>query len=169
MFPTGRRPQYSPVMNLDRSAGAGRAQWRALERMYLSAPVNHYFQPSIEIEAGRARISMPVQPSSFHAAGALHGSVYFKALDDACFFAAQANEPAAFVLTACFEVELLAPVTHGVLEAAGEVVADGRQIEAAATLEVGGALVARGRGSFARSGTGLDEVASYRPAEELLA
>jgi hypothetical protein len=44
--------------------------------MYLAAPINDYFRPSIELAPGRARITMPVRRSSFHAAGALHGSVY---------------------------------------------------------------------------------------------
>jgi uncharacterized protein (TIGR00369 family) len=146
-----------------------RAHWRALERMYLAAPVNAYYQPSIEIGDGRARINMPVRPSSFHAAGALHGSVYFKALDDAAFFASQSIEQEAFVLTARFELELLSPVTRGVLEAHGEVVERGERIEATATLEVGSRPVASGRGTFARGGTLLAEVPAYQLSEQLLA
>ena len=55
-----------------------------------------------------------------------------------------------FVLTTRFEVELLAPVTEGVLEALGEVVEENRRIEATATLKVMDETVARGRGEFAR-------------------
>jgi acyl-coenzyme A thioesterase PaaI-like protein len=44
--------------------------------MYLAAPINDYFRPRIELATGRARITMPVRRSSFHGAGALHGSVY---------------------------------------------------------------------------------------------
>jgi uncharacterized protein (TIGR00369 family) len=145
------------------------AHWRALERMYLAAPVNSYFQPSIEIGDGCARVNLPVRPSSFHAAGALHGSVYFKALDDAAFFAAQSIERETFVLTARFELELLAPVTRGVLEARGEVTEAGERIEATASLELAGRAVARGRGIFARGRTPLAVVPAYQLAEQLLA
>ncbi len=134
---------------------------RALERMYLGAPVNEYFQPTIELDPGHARITMPAQPSSFHAAGGLHGSVYFKALDDASFFAAQTTEPEVFVLTARFEIEFLAPVRGGVLEAIGEVTGENHRVQATATLFLAGEEVARGRGEFARGGPRLADVASY--------
>ena len=134
---------------------------RGLERMYLGAPVNEYFQPSIELDPGRARITMPAQPSSFHAAGGLHGSVYFKALDDAAFFAAQTTESRVFVLTARFEIEFLAPVRGGILEAIGEVAGEHQRVEAAATLFLAGEEVARGHGEFARGGPRLADVASY--------
>jgi uncharacterized protein (TIGR00369 family) len=149
-------------VGVDCRVTAPAAHFRSLERMYLGAPVNEYFQPTIELDPGNARITIPVQPSSFHAAGALHGSVYFKALDDAAFFAAQTTEPEVFVLTARFEIEFLAPVREGVLEALGEVTGESHRVEAAATLLVAGTEVARGRGEFARGGPKLTDVNSYR-------
>jgi uncharacterized protein (TIGR00369 family) len=137
------------------------AHWRALERMYLGANVNRYFQPTVEIGEARARVTIPVQESSFHAAGALHGSVYFKALDDAAFFAAQSLEAEVFVLTATFEIEFLAPVTAGTLDAVGEVVERGHRTIATAVATVDGRQVARGRGEFARGRMRLDEVPGY--------
>lgn len=50
---------------------------------------------------------MPVKPSSFHAAGALHGSVLFKALDDAAIFAVYSVEPEVLVVTTSFTTYLL--------------------------------------------------------------
>jgi uncharacterized protein (TIGR00369 family) len=149
-------------MGTDCRVSVPAAHLRGLERMYLGAPVNEYFRPTIELDPGRARITIPVRPSSFHAADALHGSVYFKALDDAAFFAAQTTEPEVFVLTARFEIEFLAPVREGVLEALGEVTEEDRRVRAAATLLVAGAEVARGRGEFARGGPKLADVNSYR-------
>ncbi len=61
--------------------------YRALESLYLAAPTNRYFSPAIEIKKGRATITIPVKEDFFHIAGAVHGSTYFKALDDAAFFA----------------------------------------------------------------------------------
>jgi uncharacterized protein (TIGR00369 family) len=129
--------------------------------MYLGAPVNAYYRPTLEIAEGRARVTIPVQPTSFHAAGALHGSVYFKALDDAAFFAAQSLGPEVFVLTATFTIEFLAPVTSGVLDAVGEVVERGRRTIASAVATVDGEEVARGRGEFARGRTPLAGVPRY--------
>jgi acyl-coenzyme A thioesterase PaaI-like protein len=63
------------------------AHFRKLENMYLGAPISRLYQPTIRISEGLAEIAIPVAPAFFHAAGALHGSVYFKVLDDACFFA----------------------------------------------------------------------------------
>ena len=63
--------------------------YRKLERMYLSAPVNDivYKGITIEISDGKAELSLQIDPKFFHAANAIHGSVYFKMLDDAAFIA----------------------------------------------------------------------------------
>ena len=81
---------------------------RRLEHMYLSAPANEYFKPEIRIDEGRAEVRLTVRPDFFHAASAVHGSVYFKLLDDATFFAASSLVDDVFVLTASFNI-LLSP------------------------------------------------------------
>ena len=62
--------------------------FRRLERMYLGAAINEYFGPTVRIGPGTCEVTIPARPDFFHAAGAVHGAVYFKALDDAAFFAA---------------------------------------------------------------------------------
>ena len=52
--------------------------FRRLERMYALAPINRYFQPVLRISEARAELTIPVKTDFFHAAGAVHGSVYFK-------------------------------------------------------------------------------------------
>src|SRR5438132_132473 len=76
--------------------------FRKLERMYQSAPINRYFAPVLRISEGSAQLTIPVKTDFFHAAHAVHGSVYFKALDDAAFLLlglvslqARAGEPPA--------------------------------------------------------------------------
>ena len=92
--------------------------------------------------------------------------MYFKALDDAAFFAANSVVPDRFVLTARFEIELLAPVTSASLRAVGRLDRqDGKTIEASATLHVGDELVARGRGLFIAAPIALAEVPAYRDAD----
>ena len=97
------------------------AHYQKLERMYLAAPINELHSPTIDISEGQAIIESEVDPCFFHTAGALHGSVYFKALDDAAFFAAASLEPERFVLTVSFTIYLTRPVTGGRLRAEGRV------------------------------------------------
>jgi len=95
--------------------------YRQLERMYLAAPVNELYLPTIAISEGHATVEFDVRDRFFHAAGALHGSVYFKALDDSAFFAAASLVPDRFVLTVSFTVYFTRPVTGGRLRAEGRV------------------------------------------------
>lgn len=136
---------------------------RKLEAMYAAAPVNAMYGPRLEVREGEATLLMEVRPEHFHAAGALHGSVYFKALDDAAFFAVNSLVEDVFVLTTSFTVYLLRPVTEGTLRAEGRVVNATRSLFVAESeLFAGDRLVAKGSGTFMRSRTRLDEVPGYR-------
>ena len=57
--------------------------YRRLERMYLSAPFNEIFRPELTISEGEAEVSFDAGRHLHHAGNAVHGSTYFKALDDA--------------------------------------------------------------------------------------
>ena len=52
--------------------------YRALEKMYLAAPINQIYKPRITVSTERAEIEIDVSEKLFHAARAVHGSVYFK-------------------------------------------------------------------------------------------
>ena len=131
--------------------------------MYLSAPINAFFKPTLHIEEGSAVVRMPVTPDMHHAAHAAHGAVYFKALDDAAFFAVQSLVEDVFVLTSTFQVHLLAPVVDGEMVATGKVVHQSKRLFIAeSVVEVGGKIVARGNGTFMRSALTLEGVAGYR-------
>src|SRR5687768_1210720 len=55
------------------------AHLRALESLYGAAPINQYFRSTLTLpEAGRSEIAFNVGPDDYHAAGAAHGTVYFK-------------------------------------------------------------------------------------------
>src|SRR3546814_7885414 len=59
-------------------AGA-QAHHRALESLYAAAPVNELFQSRLRIpESGRSVIDFEVEEGLYHAAGAAHGTIYFK-------------------------------------------------------------------------------------------
>ena len=137
--------------------------FRKLERMYLGAPCNRYYAPSIAIAEGKAEIGIVVRDEFFHAAGAVHGSVYFKALDDAAFFAANSLVGDVFVLTASFELRLLKPVSSGVLKAVGSVTRSSSQLilAEASLLSSDGTELARGSGKFLKSSIPLTEKLGY--------
>ena len=138
--------------------------FRRLERMYASAPINRWFAPVLTVSSGAAEVLIPLRPEFHHAAGATHGAVYFKALDDATFFAANSLVKDVFVLTASFELELLRPVVAGTFRAVARVTERGeRRIVAEGELFDGdGNLVARGKGRFARSAIALSPAVHYR-------
>jgi uncharacterized protein (TIGR00369 family) len=131
--------------------------------MYAAAPINRWYAPSLSVSSGRAEVRIPLRPEFHHSAGSTHGSVYFKALDDATFFAANSLVTDVFVLTASFELELLRPVVAGVIRAVAQVIERGdRRIVAEGDLFDGDdVLVARGKGRFARSRMPLSPAVHY--------
>jgi uncharacterized protein (TIGR00369 family) len=90
--------------------------------MYAAARCNAYFAPTIHIDAGRAEVTIPVREDFYHAANAVHGSVYFKLMDDASFFSAASLIEDVMPLTASFTLYFLMPVTAGTMRAVGKVV-----------------------------------------------
>lgn len=141
----------------------GEGHFRALERMYDSAPCNAGLRPRLRVERGKAEVRMEATPAMHHAAHAVHGAFYFKMLDDAAFFAANSLVTDVFVLTVSFNTELMRPVQDGELIARGRVVHAGRKlIFAESVLSDGkGRLLAKGSGVFARSSVVLDEHVGY--------
>lgn len=139
---------------------------RSLEQMYLAAPINELYRPSISVSEGRATIEFDVHERFFHAARALHGSVYFKALDDSAFFAAASMVPDVFVLTTSFTIELSRPVTGGRLRAEGRLTSQTvKHLEAEAVLFNDDLEVARGKGTFVPSRIELISALGYDPLQ----
>jgi uncharacterized protein (TIGR00369 family) len=134
--------------------------------MYLAAPINQIYLPRIEIGDGTSTIEIEVSERYHHAAQAVHGSVYFKLLDDAAFFAANSLERELFVLTTSFTIYLIRPVTTGTMRAEGRVVDRTRSQLIAESVVKGadGREVGRGSGVFFRGKLRLSAVPSYREA-----
>jgi uncharacterized protein (TIGR00369 family) len=131
--------------------------------MYLAAPVNELYLPTIAISAGRATVEFEVVDQYFHAANALHGSVYFKALDDSAFFAAASIIRDRFVLTTSFTIYLTQPVTGGRLRAEGQLATHtANLLVAESVLFNGDREVARGSGTFVPSKIELTTALGYR-------
>ena len=141
------------------------AHHRALESLYAAAPINQLFASTLEIpKPGVARISFEIAPVHFHAAGAAHGTSYFKMLDDAAFYACNSLITDRFLLTTQFNLVLTRPL------AAGPVIAEGRWISGqrrvfvgdARLITRGGEEVARGTGTFMRSRIALASLPGYQ-------
>jgi uncharacterized protein (TIGR00369 family) len=138
---------------------------RRLERLYASAPVNALFHSTLELpEPGRSILRFTVTAAHHHAAHAAHGSIYFKMLDDAAFYAANTMVADHFVLTTQFNLFLTRPVTEGALVAHGQWVSGTRRVLIAeARLETAaGEEIARGQGTFMRSRIPLSSLPGYR-------
>ena len=81
----------------------------------------HYPTTSINITEREAEISIEVDNTYHHALGGMHGSVYFKLLDDAAFFAASSVINDVFVLTSNFNIHFFRPHATGKIIAQGKV------------------------------------------------
>lgn len=141
------------------------AHLRALERLYESAPVNGLFRSSLELpEAGRSLIRFEVDPSLFHAAGAAHGTVYFKMLDDAAFYAANGFVTDRFLLTTAFNLHFTKPMKAGPATAEGRWASGRRRVFVADAriVDSSGEECARGTGTFLRSHIALSGLEGYR-------
>lgn len=137
--------------------------YRKLENLYASAPINIFYQPVIHISDGIAEIEIAISNKFFHAAHAVHGSVYFKMLDDSAFFAANSLEPDVFVLTTTFTTYLTRPVSAGKLRSLGKVVNKNKTqfIAEAVLYDADNNEVGRGSGIFVRSNIRLCEDVGY--------
>lgn len=138
--------------------------FRGLESLYAAAPINRIFDSRLQIvEPGRSRIVFEITPELFHGAGAAHGTVYFKMLDDAAFYAANSLVEDMFVLTTAFNLLLTRPVHAGPLVAEGRWVSGKRRVLIAESwlTDADGEEVGRGTGTFMRSRIELKSLAPY--------
>ncbi|MBH5321419.1 PaaI family thioesterase [Aurantiacibacter sediminis] len=141
------------------------AHFRALEQLYASAPINNLFRSELEIlEPGRSRITFSAQEAHFHAAGAAHGTIYFKMLDDAAFYAANSLVSDRFLLTTGFNLHFTKPIRGGTVVAEGRWVSGKRRvfIAEANLVDEEGDEIGRGTGTFMRSHIALSGLSGYR-------
>ncbi|MGE0775028.1 MAG: PaaI family thioesterase [Sphingomonadaceae bacterium] len=143
------------------------AHFRALESLYATAPVNQLFSSRLEIQSeGVTRIRFEVTDAVHHAAGAAHGTLYFKMLDDAAFYAANSLCTDRFLLTTAFNLFLTKPIISGPVTAEGHWVSGKRRVFVADArlIDAEGEECARGTGTFMRSHIALTGLPGYRRA-----
>lgn len=137
-----------------------------LQNMYLSGLINKELYDSVQIEvtSEKAEISMQVEPKYFHAGNSLHGSVYFKMLDDAAYFAVNSIVQDSFVYTTSFNIQILRPVKVGKIKAVGELKFKSKNLFIADAIlyDEKNREVARGSGNFMKSGIALNENIGYK-------
>jgi len=144
-------------------AGAA-AHYRALEALYASAPINALFRSDLEITGpGTSRIAFEIDDNVHHAAGAAHGTIYFKMLDDAAFYAANSLVSDRFLLTTGFNLHFTAPIRKGKAVAEGRWVSGKRRVFVAEArlIDAHGEEIGRGTGTFLRSRIALSGLAGY--------
>jgi len=152
-------PESAPVAESGEAA-----HFRALERLYASAPINLLFPSTLSItDAGVSTISFDVGQPHFHAAGAAHGTLYFKMLDDAAFYAANSLVNDRFLLTTAFNMLLTRPIGAGPVRAEGRWLNGRRRVFVAEArlLDSDGEEVARGTGTFMKSRFPLASLPGY--------
>jgi len=138
--------------------------YRALERLYASAPVNEKFRSDLEIVGeGVSRLTFTITQDVYHAAGAAHGTIYFKMLDDAAFYAANTLATDTFLLTTSFNLHFTKPVKEGEVVAEGKWVSGRRRVMVAESrlVDAEGEEIGRGTGTFMRSRIPLSSLPGY--------
>lgn len=144
--------------------GGAEQHHRALERLYASAPINQKFDSKLVIEgAGRSTINFQIDQTDYHAAGAAHGTIYFKMLDDAAFYAANTLATDRFLLTTGFNLHFTKPVRSGEVVAEGRWISGKRRVFVAESrlVDAEGEEIGRGTGTFMRSRIPLSSLDGY--------
>jgi uncharacterized protein (TIGR00369 family) len=137
--------------------------FRKLENMMHSAPFVKMTGAKVVVSKAEAEITLPIRKEFFHAAGAMHGALYFLALDNAAFFAVNSLVADVFVLTTSFTTYITRPVSEGIVKAVGKVVyKNNSQFIAESILhDSNGNEIARANGIFVRSKIPLSEKIGY--------
>lgn len=152
-------------MRPDAMLAGEQAHLRALESLYNSAPINRLFESRLALpEAGKSEIVFTVASDSFHAAGAAHGTLYFKMLDDAAFYACNGLVSDRFLLTTAFNLHFTKPMRDGEARAEGRWISGKRRVFVAEAriVDSEGEECARGTGTFMRSHIALSGLDGYR-------
>ncbi|MCP4161375.1 MAG: PaaI family thioesterase [Deltaproteobacteria bacterium] len=134
-----------------------------LENMMHGAPFMKLTGAKVSISKGEAQITLPVREDFFHSAGAMHGALYFLALDNAAFFAVNSLVEDVFVLTTSFTTYITKPVSEGIVKAVGKVVNQNKTqfIAESVVYDSNDNEIARANGIFVKSKMPLNEKIGY--------
>ena len=140
--------------------------FQKLTNMYLGTKVNTqiFDTTECEIELEKATIALTISDKYFHALGAIHGTVYFKLLDDSAYFAAQSMVEDSFLLTTSFQTNIIRPANQGKITAVGKLKFKSKNlfIGESTVYNEEGKEIAFGTGHFMRSKISLHEKIGYK-------
>ena len=145
------------VRGLNTPGGPDPGHLEFMQKMYAKAPINGLFNEHIidYDEEGNTTIRFTPKGTHCHTMMSLHGSGYFKLLDDAAFFAAQAQDSENFIFTTSFNTYMVRPVVPGTpLVSKGRVTNASKSLiiaEARLEEEATGKLVGSASGTFQKS------------------
>ena len=137
--------------------------YHRLSQMFVNAPINKLYKPEINISDGECTIELPPSPDFFHAGKTLHGSVYFKMLDDAAYFAIQSQVTDYFILTSSFSIHFIRPIGLEKITAKGTIISRTKSVYTgeAKLYNEAGKLVGHGSGSFMKSSLAIEQAEGY--------
>lgn len=118
---------------------------------------------SVKIEKEHATVTIQLKEEFHHAANAVHGSFYFKAMDDSAFFAVNSIVTDVFVLTTQYNVYLSRPVSKGIIRGEGRLVYQNKSqfIAESVIYDSEGREIGRGTGTFMKSKMELADIPGY--------
>ena len=96
--------------------------YQQLVQRYLDHPMHEGLTLTLSSNQGTSTLGITIHPGICNLVGTLHGSYYFKCMDDACFFAAISLKKHHFVATATFTHHYIKPASSGVLTAKAKVI-----------------------------------------------
>ena len=137
--------------------------WEKLERLYLAAPCNEYYDPGVRISEGEAEIVIPIQAKFFRVAGAVHSSICFTAMADSAALAVNSLVEKALVVAVNFDIHLTCPIATGELIARSRFLGmSGNHYLAESVLtDSEGQELGRANGAFMESGISLSSDIGY--------
>ena len=142
--------------------------FQRLENMYNSANYNKflYETSTITVEKGSATITLDIQEKHHHILNAIHGSVYFKLLDDAAIFSVYSLSEEYFFVTTNFNLSIVRPASKGIIKGIGKVTHfSKRLIIAEATIyDEREKAIAFGTGHFMPSKVRFEDIEAYKGA-----
>ena len=120
---------------------------------YSNAPINQLFKPKMKLSLGQCEIEMKISKNFHHSANSLHGSIYFKMLDDAAWGASNTYIDDVFLFTYNFNIYLTKPVSSGIIISKGKVTdkKDGKIKAKSILYDSKNNEIARGDGLFMKS------------------
>ena len=131
---------------------------------YKSAPINQLYKPKMNLSLGKSIIQIKILQQFHHSANSLHGSIYFKMLDDAAWAASNTYVEDVFLFTYNFNIFLTKPVSKGLITSKGMLVEkkDKKYIAKSYLFDNNDNEIANGSGIFMRSNYLLKDAIGFK-------